>query len=130
MTGLHKTPLMIATLLAAIPLCAFAAWFQGSRAAIGAATGAFVAVANTWIITSLGEALVKRVRTGQRLWIVSLAFVVKTFLLISLVYLLVLQLEVHPIGFAIGVSSFVLGFVFYGFYVFRSQLGNKGYAAR
>jgi predicted lysophospholipase L1 biosynthesis ABC-type transport system permease subunit len=127
-TGIKTGSWVLATACSALPLCALAWWMGGSSWLAGAAVGAAVAVANAWMVGKLTERLVEKVHHERAPWQTALAFVLKTSLLLLLVYLVLLKLRVSPLGFAIGITSFVVGFVTFGLVFKRAK--EEGYAPR
>ena len=84
---------LIAALLAAPPM------------ALGVALGAALCCANFWSIRKIWEQLLHgEVKRKQAM---SVLFLLKTLLLIALVFVAVRYLPVSPIGFAAGISIFI-----------------------
>jgi hypothetical protein len=83
-----------------------AAIFFPADVALGVALGAVLCAVNFWSIRRVWERLLTG-NIAQR-QSMQVAFLVKTVLLIAVVFVVVRFLPVHPAGFAVGFSIFLL----------------------
>src|SRR5262245_36772135 len=99
-------------LTALLTVLAGALW--GLRGAVAAAAGGLLACADFWLLVRIGTRLAASAREGNTSRGLAVLLLVKMMALFALVFIAIVVLHLHALGFALGFSVFVLSILQFG----------------